>query len=272
MTKSDEAPVANPSRLSVDQTVAVLVHELRQPVAAIIGALEMQKRGLSPERRQRAGEVIEHQVDHLSRLLDNLSHVSWSADLLVRERVDACDVIRDAVDMTAIAFQRRGHTVNVRLAPEPIWVDADRPRLTQVFANLLQNAAAYTPEGGTISVSLAGDGAVARVRIKDDGLGIPEEWLEAIFDLFRRGPQSVGLPGTGIGLSVVKRIVALHEGSVTAHSEGTGRGSEFVVTLPAVQVSVASESASRHIPSGRAAREQRYSMSGGPLSALPEGH
>ena len=219
---------------SADAMLAVVCHELRQPLGAIVSAIEVQKRSLSAERRQRAAEVIEQQVCHLGHLVDELSQVS---DLAVRvtlclERVDARELLRHALDTAAPVLQRGRHIIAVASPRERLWVLADRTRLVQVFANLLQNAGTYTPEGGTIHVSLEAIDGVMHLRVRDNGIGIPSEWLDRIFGLFERGPNSQDRPGTGIGLYLVRELVHRHGGTVTASSGGDRAGSEFHVAIP----------------------------------------
>jgi signal transduction histidine kinase len=219
----------------IREIMATLSHELRQLLAAIMAAIEMQKRSLSPERRHRAGEVIEEQVRHLSRLVEDLADAAAITRGLPlrRERLDARHVLRQAVDMTAPRFRSSQQTLTVNECSEPAWVFADPTRLTQIFANLLQNAAAYTPSSGRITVLLEMQNGLVQFHVVDDGVGIPAEELTRIFGLFERGLHHAS-PGTGIGLALVKGLAELHGGSVSAKSDGLGHGSEFIVTLPSV--------------------------------------
>ena len=229
-TKSSADPAVDPS---VERVLAILSHELRAPLAAITVAIAVQKRALAPERRQRATEVIEHQVRHMSALVDNIGdavEIGRSLTLNV-QRLDIRGALRDALDATAPAFQLKRHELTLTQAAVPLWVAGDETRLTQVFSNLLRNAAAYTPEHGRIDVSLALHDGQVQFRIADNGLGIQPEWLDKIFNLFERGPHGVSR-GSGIGLGLVRALVQLHGGTVRARSDGPGRGSEFIVTLP----------------------------------------
>ena len=134
--------------------------------------------------------------------------------------------------MMSSTFARCQHTLRVALGDEPVWVSGDPTRLKQIFSNLLQNAAAYTPGDGMVHVTMTVEGNLAIVRLRDNGIGISSDALERIFELFERGEQDAHSPSVGIGLALVRRLVELHGGSVTALSDGLGRGSEFVVSLP----------------------------------------
>jgi signal transduction histidine kinase len=227
-----EADAANRSK---DHFLAMLAHELRQPLSAAFPAIEVQKRSLSPERRRRAGEVIEQQLAHIARLVEDLADASRmmrGTIELRRERLDLRTTIQQAVDMASPLFARYGHTLRIALGDEPVWVSEDPTRLRQVFSNLLQNAATYTPGEGLIEVALQVEGAEAVFRLRDNGMGISADALDRIFELFQRGEHDARSPSVGIGLALVRRLVELHGGHVRALSEGPGQGSEFVVTLP----------------------------------------
>jgi signal transduction histidine kinase len=219
-----------------DQFLATLSHELRQPLSAALPALEVQKRSLRPERRERAAEVIEQQLHHIARLVEDLSDVSHIARGIVdlrRERLDLRFIVRQALDMTMPLIDARRHRTTVTLGYQPTWVWVDGARMKQVFSNLLRNAASYTPPGGHISISLGRQDGRVFVRVRDNGIGIAADALGPIFEVFERGSQHTDSSSLGIGLAVARQIVALHGGSVSAASEGEGQGSEFVVTLPA---------------------------------------
>jgi signal transduction histidine kinase len=218
-----------------DRFIAMLAHELRQPLSAILPAIELQKRSLSPERRQRAGEIIEEQITHLMKLVDDVSDtskISRGTLALHRERVDLRDVIRRELDTVAPHFAARRQQLTVDLPAEGVWIFGDATRLKQVFSNLLTNAANYTPRGGHVQATLTIEGDAAVFRLRDDGKGIPHEALERIFQPFERGDRENESPSVGIGLALVRQLVGLHGGSVSAFSAGRGQGSEFVVTLP----------------------------------------
>jgi signal transduction histidine kinase len=228
-----QAEAANSRKV---QFLAMLSHELRQPLAAALAAVEVQKHSPTTERRARAAEVIEQQLRQMLRLVDDLrdvTHVSQGTMRLHRERVDLRVIVRRAIEMTQARFNDKRHSMTIELCPDPAWVSADEARMTQVFSNLLQNAAAYTPPDGRIVVSLTSCDGHASFRLRDNGIGIPSDTLSRIFEAYQRGPQTNDSVGLGIGLAVVRRLVELHGGTVTAASDGDGQGSEFVVTLPA---------------------------------------
>ncbi len=219
----------------VDDFLATLSHELRQPLSAALAAIEIQKHSPTPERQEKARRVIEQQVRHIARLVGDLSEVSRISRgriELRRERIEIRAVIRDAMAMTEAIFDQRRHRVSAALGTCDVWVHGDAVRLKQVFSNLLRNAAAYTPPGGLIQLQLDVPDDRVRCRIKDNGDGISADSLQRIFDLFERGDRRVDGQSAGIGLAVVRQIVELHGGSVTATSDGRGRGSEFTVLLP----------------------------------------
>ncbi len=220
---------------AVDDFLATLAHELRQPIAAALAAIEIQKHNPHPDRQERARRVIEQQVRYIARLVGDLSEVSQISRgvlTLHRERIDLRTLVIETLAMTEPMFEERGHRVACVIGEAPAWVLGDGVRLKQVFSNLLRNAATYTPEGGHVRVVLDADKAHVRVRVRDNGAGIPPEAVDRIFELFNRGGKRGDGQSAGIGLAVVRRLVELHGGTVTASSEGVGRGSEFTVVLP----------------------------------------
>ena len=219
-----------------DRFIAKLAHELRQPIGIILTALKVM-RERSGGTDHRACDVIERQAVLLRRLVDDLLDVTrveeGKIDLRT-ERLDLRAVVRDVADAMRAVFQARQQHFALLLPTGPVWVDGDRMRLEQILTNLLANAAKYTGDAGEIAVTLEGSPCTATVRVIDNGRGIAPDSLPHIFDLFVQ--ESTDHPiGLGIGLNVVRGLVELHGGSVAANSRGTGRGSEFVVTLPAVQ-------------------------------------
>ena len=231
-----------------DEFLAMLGHELRNPLSPIATALQLMKLR-SDSRTTREQQVIERQVNHLTRLVDDLldvSKITRGKVELRKEKVEIADVITKAVEMASDLFEQRNHDLTVDVAAERLWVDGDPVRLAQVVANLLTNAARYTERGGKIIVSArreaggrasgdprASSGEIV-IRVKDNGSGISPDLLPRIFDLFIQGHRSSDRAqgGLGLGLALVKNLVALHGGSVVALSDGPGEGSEFVIRLP----------------------------------------
>jgi len=207
--------------------------------------------------------LIERQVDNLARLVDDLLDVARIArgDVrLRRERMTLADVLARAAEMAAPLIESRGHVLRLAQPPATLFLDGDSGRLNQVFANLLTNAARYTPDGGEIEIEVAIQGDRCIVTVADNGLGIEPELLPRIFDLFvqgRQGPDRAG-GGLGVGLALVKNLVVLHGGSVSAASVGPGRGSVFKVTLPlAGSAATALETPQAAVVPAPAARRER---------------
>jgi signal transduction histidine kinase len=223
-----------------DEFLAVLGHELRNPLSPILTALELMKlRGDGHVTREHA--VIERQTRHLIRLVDDLldvSRVTRGVLELRKKRVDLRDVLAKATDIASPLLEMRRHAFEVQApARGALLLDADEVRLAQVIANLLTNSAKYTPPGGHVSLRAFRAGSELVLEVRDDGQGIAPELLPRIFDLFVQGRQSLdrGTGGLGIGLALVKSLVQLHGGTVTAQSSGPGRGSLFTVRLPALE-------------------------------------
>ena len=223
-----------------DEFLAVLGHELRNPLSPILTALELMKlRGDGHVTREHA--VIERQTRHLIRLVDDLldvSRVTRGVLELRKKRVDLRDVLAKATDIASPLLEMRRHAFEVQApARGALLLDADEVRLAQVVANLLTNSAKYTPPGGHVSLRAFRAGSALVLEVRDDGQGIAPELLPRIFDLFVQGRQSLdrGTGGLGIGLALVKSLVQLHGGTVTAQSNGPGRGSLFTVRLPALE-------------------------------------
>jgi two-component system CheB/CheR fusion protein len=216
--------------------LATLAHELRNPLAPIQNSLEILKHAASdPAVSRQSCEAIERQLGQLVRLVDDLLDVGRiTSDRLQlrRGRIELGAVIQQAVETCRPAMARRRQTIQLGFPDSPVSLDADAVRLTQVFANLLDNACKYTPIGGTIAVRARQVDETVVISITDSGAGIPPEQLETIFEMFAQLDTSPERSGLGIGLTLVRRLVELHEGSVHARSEGPGTGSEFVVRLP----------------------------------------
>ncbi|HVT08325.1 MAG TPA: ATP-binding protein [Polyangia bacterium] len=237
------AELADTNRLK-DEFVATLAHELRNPLAPIRNALSLMKRRPEGEAAVRLRDLIERQVDQMVRLIDDLldlSRVSRGLVELRRARLPLADVLRGAVETSRPLIDQHGHTLTVTMPPEELTVDADPTRLVQVVANLLNNAAKFTPRGGHIELGLAREGARdAVIWVRDDGQGIPREMLDRVFDLFTQVDRShaqVG-GGLGIGLTLVRRLVDMHGGTIEASSDGPGTGSEFRIHLPLATAAV----------------------------------
>lgn len=221
-----------------DEFLATLAHELRNPLAPIRNAVQVFRlRGSNDPDLQRGREVIDRQVDHLTRLIDDLLDISRIARNkleLRRGRVTLADAVAGAVETSRPLIEQMGHNLTVELPTDPIYLDADLIRLSQVFMNLLTNAAKYTPERGYIRLTARREGDEAIVSVRDNGLGIPAEKLSNLFEMFFQvdGTLEKAQGGLGIGLSLVRRLVEMHGGTVTANSDGLGTGSEFIVRLP----------------------------------------
>jgi signal transduction histidine kinase len=228
---------AEASTRAKDEFMAMLGHELRNPLAPILTTLQvMQLRGSNIFADERA--LIDRQVRHVVRLVDDLLDVSRIARgkiSLDRAAVDLADTIAHAIELASPLLEQRMHHLALDVERGLI-VDGDRMRLAQVFANLLINAAKYTTAGGSIRVAAKRAGGRVQVSVKDTGIGIRGEMLPVVFDLFVQGPRGLDRSegGLGLGLSIVKSLVSLHDGAVEAHSDGAGTGSEFVVWLPAL--------------------------------------
>ena len=238
-----------------DEFLAMLGHELRNPLAPIQTALQLMRlRGDSSAERERT--VIERQVRHLTRLVDDLLDVSRIARGKVdlkRERISLADVIAKAIEQASPLIEQRRHSLDVQVPREDFYVDGDSMRLAQVAANLLTNAAKYSEPEGVISVRAERAGQEAIVRVRDTGIGISAEMLPRIFDLFVQEHQGLerSQGGLGLGLTIVRSLVQMHGGTVFAQSEGMGRGSEFVIRLPSAGVSAPLKSAPPTPPAAR---------------------
>jgi len=217
-----------------------LAHELRNPLSPIRNSVHyLGLDGLTERDVRSARNVINRQVTIMVRLIDDLLDVSRISrnELDVRkERVELAAVVESAVESSGPLLQQCGHELTVDLPAEALPLDADPIRLARVFLNLLNNAAKYTNRGGKISLSASREGSDAVVTVRDNGIGIPSDMLSSVFDIFkqvdRSSEQSQG--GLGIGLTLVRRLVEMHDGSIEARSEGANEGSAFLVRLPLV--------------------------------------
>ncbi len=233
-----------------DEFLAVLAHELRNPLAPIRNAVHYLRLKASPDPALRnARDIIDRQVRHLVRLVDDLldvSRISSGKIGLQKERVSLALIVTNAVESSRPAIESENHQLTVSLPAEPVYLDADLTRLAQVLQNLLNNAAKYTAPGGKIGLHAEFDGHAVAIRVVDTGIGIPREMLPRVFDLFTQVDRSIerSTGGLGIGLTLVQRLVELHGGTVEARSEGTDKGSEFIVRLPAFAESTGDAAAS----------------------------
>jgi PAS domain S-box-containing protein len=222
-----------------DEFLAMLAHELRNPLAPISNAVQiMRMEGPSGANYHWSIEVIEAQVKQMARMVDDLldvSRITRGKVKLVRENVDVATVVDQAVLACRPEIDDRKQDLTVSVPSDALMLEADPVRLTQVLGNLLHNASKYTSEGGKLALTVekAGENEVV-ITVKDTGIGIAKEMLPKVFDLFTQAEQSLDRSqgGLGIGLTLVRHLVEQHGGSVSAHSEGLGRGSEFVVRLP----------------------------------------
>jgi PAS domain S-box-containing protein len=217
-----------------DEFLAMLGHELRNPLAPILGAVHILKRDVVA----RELDIIERQARHMARLVDDLLDVSRISRGRIELRLERCQIgaaIQQAVDANMPLIDERGLVLVVDVAPEALDVHADPARITQVIANVLNNAAKFSETGGVVTVSARRDGDEIVVSVKDTGIGIPEADLPHVFDLFVQGERSLDRSqgGLGIGLTLVRKLVQMHNGSAIAKSRGTGTGTEIVVRLPA---------------------------------------
>jgi signal transduction histidine kinase len=226
-----------------DEFLAMLGHELRNPLAPVSAALEvMRLRANDPQRVGNAREVVERQIAHMTRLVDDLldvSRITRGQIELREESVALTALIERAVEVARPLIDERGHRLSLDVPDGPVVFRGDRSRLEQVLANLVSNAAKYTDVGGRIWLSAAVDRASVVISVRDNGEGLPPELRDRVFDLFVQGPgtRSMARGGLGLGLTLVRQLVQLHGGTVDVRSEGPGKGSEFVVRLPYVAAS-----------------------------------
>ncbi|MGF6273350.1 PAS domain S-box-containing protein [Massilia sp. UYP11] len=234
---AEELKAANARK---DEFLAMLAHELRNPLAPISTAAQMLRlSGVDPKRIAHASDVINRQVRHMVELVDDLLDVSRVTRGLVeleREQVDLKSVIQSAIEQARPLIEKKGHTLSTRLGAANVTVIGDRKRLVQVMANLINNAAKYTPEAGEITVSADAvpDAGQVKLSVKDNGIGIDATLLPDVFELFTQAKRTPDRAqgGLGLGLALVRSMVDLHGGQVQAHSDGPGRGSCFSVVLP----------------------------------------
>jgi signal transduction histidine kinase len=221
-----------------DEFLATLAHELRNPLAPIRNSLHiLRMTACNDMTAERVCEMMERQVNHMVRMVDDLMEVSRITRGLIelqKEETDLAAIIRSAVETSRPIIEAGEHQLAITIPPEPILLQGDSVRLSQVFANLLNNAAKYTDRGGQIWLSVKQEKNEVVVSVRDTGIGISTPMLPKVFDMFMQADRSThrSQGGLGIGLTLVKRLVELHEGSISVRSDGPGKGSEFIVRLP----------------------------------------
>jgi signal transduction histidine kinase len=252
-----DAEAANQTK---DQFLAILGHELRNPLAPILTALQlMNLRGEQSSLKERA--VIDRQVRHLVRLIDDLLDVSRIARgkiELRQQTIDIADLIAGAVESASPLLEERHHRLTLDVA-RGLRLRVDATRLTQVIVNVLSNAAKYTEASGDIALSARRDGGHIEIRVKDSGVGISADMLPRVFDLFAQERQTIDRShgGLGLGLTIAKRLVEMHGGTIAARSDGVGTGSEFVIRLPLAAASAAARAGERPKAKGMRAAPRR---------------
>jgi PAS domain S-box-containing protein len=231
-----------------DEFLATLAHELRNPLAPIRNSLHIfRMAGIQDPKVERVADMMERQVAHMVRMVDDLlevSRISRGKIELRKERVELASILRSAVDTSRPLIDAGEHRLGIHVPAEALVLAADPVRLSQVFANLLNNSAKYTPAGGEIAVNVTVDQGMAVVAVRDNGEGIPPQMLARVFNMFTQvntGSRAQG--GLGIGLTLARTLVQLHGGSIEARSEGRGRGCEFIVRLPLADGAAAAQSA-----------------------------
>jgi len=238
-TREAEEKLLEASRRK-DEFLAMLSHELRNPLAPIRNAVELLRRiAPSDPRLVWARDVVDRQVTHMAQLVDELldvSRITQGKITIRKETLELEKVISHAVETARPLIEARGHRLELDLPAAPVWMVGDFARLAQVIANLLNNSAKYTPEGGSIVLSAAAAEGEVRLEVRDNGIGIDRELLPRVFELFSQGERSLdrSLGGLGVGLTVVQRLVELHQGRVDVTSEGPGKGAKFSVVLPCI--------------------------------------
>lgn len=219
-----------------DEFLAMLAHELRNPLAPILSAVQlMRMKPMADPQLSWSRDVIERQLSHLTRLVDDLldvARISGGRITLSREPVELAVLIARAVETVQPLIQARGHEFTSEIPAGTLTINADPLRLTQAFGNVLGNAAKYTEQAGRISLTVRQQGTDVEIRVRDTGIGIPAELLPRIFDLFTQVRSDHSQSGLGIGLALVRRLLQMHGGTITAHSEGPGKGTEFLIRLP----------------------------------------
>jgi CheY-like chemotaxis protein len=221
-----------------DEFLATLAHELRNPLAPLRNSLYILRSTAGADAKgTRIQEMMERQVNHLVRLVDDLlevSRITRGTFALRKERVDVAAIVRNAVETIGPLLQSAGHRLTVSVPGEALWLDGDPVRLGQILSNLLDNAAKYTDDNGAISVTARREGGDAAISVIDNGAGIPAGLLPRMFEMFSRGDGTSvrGQGGLGIGLALARRLAGMHGGTLEARSDGAGKGSEFTLRVP----------------------------------------
>lgn len=238
-----------------NEFLAVLAHEVRNPLAAISSASRILERASpSTEEMKRFHQMIEHQVTHLARLVEDLldiSRITRGKIVLRLELVELNDILREALAGSREQIDQKGHKLKMSLSEVPILVHGDHVRLVQIITNLLDNAAKYTPAQGTIEISTKREDGFALVSVRDSGVGIAAQMIPKVFELFERVEPELGVAsaGIGVGLALVRSLTSLHGGTIEVVSDGVGKGSEFVVRLPLASTALVTEEESERIHS-----------------------
>jgi signal transduction histidine kinase len=226
-----------------DIFLATLAHELRNPLAPIRNGIDLLRRNPEGESASDIRDMLDRQLAHLVRLIDDLldvSRVSQGKIELRKEQIDVADVVRTAVESSRPLIDSEKHSLGIDIPTHPVWIDGDLTRLAQVIANLLNNAAKYTPAGGHVQLSVQDNDETATITVADNGIGIAADMQLKVFDLFTQADNHKGRAqgGLGIGLALVKQLVIMHGGTVEARSMGVDKGSSFTVSIPLANGSV----------------------------------
>ena len=223
--------------------IAMLSHELRNPLAPLRNAVRILKHPQGQLQAAKYADMIGRQVTHLTRLVDDLmdvSRITTGKIELEKAPIEINTLVQMAAESIRSTFETYGQKLEIKLAPQPVFIEGDSVRLTQVVLNLLSNAAKYTMPEGRIEISVARNHSVVRIEVSDDGIGMSESLMQHAFDAFVQGERSLDRSqgGLGIGLTLVKKIVELHRGSVVVASAGEGKGTKFSIALPLAQEGV----------------------------------
>jgi len=220
-----------------DVFIAILAHELRNPVAALHAGMHLLQKRADTDQASYIRERMERQLAHLRRLVDDLLDTSRIVEgkiSLKKERVELATILNSAIEASQANIDASGHSFTADVPEAPLWLVADHTRVAQIVANLLNNAARYTPPGGAIELHARNVGDQVEIEVRDNGVGIPQEMQARIFQIFAQveGQQDRATGGLGIGLALVRQLVDLHQGSIDVTSDGPGQGSSFTVRIP----------------------------------------